>query len=92
MNRFRADMMRYYIDTNIYDPSKYRDYDRNQKLQIQRGLESGVDVGIYANPVYTGQQMWQIRLGLESGLDVSVYADPSYDYEQMEEIREDLEF
>jgi len=66
-------------------------FDDSQKRQIRLGLESGVDVSVYADPKFDWYQMEEIRLGLESGVDVSVYADPELDEEVMEEIRLDLE-
>lgn len=55
--------------------------------QIKEGLESGVDVSIYADPKFDSRQMWSIKLGLEGDLDVSIYADPKFDPLQMEQIR-----
>ena len=58
--------------------------------QIRFGLESKVDVSIYADPKFHEYQMNAIREGLESGIDVSVYADTKYDYDQMDAIRKGL--
>ena len=66
-------------------------FNEYQMKQIRKGLESGVDVSVYADPKYNDFQMEQIRLGLENDVDVSVYADPKYDEFQMGEIREGLE-
>lgn len=63
------------------------EFDKYQMDEIRKGLESGVDVSIYADPKYDGGQMQQIWLGLKSGIDVSVYADPKYDWTQMKQIR-----
>ena len=61
-----------------------------QKTEIIKGLKSGVNVFVYANPKYSGWQMEVIREGLEQGLDVSIYADPSLSDDDMMELREDL--
>lgn len=53
-----------------------RNFDSYQQEEIQKGLESGVDVSIYADPKFDGEQMEEIRKGLESGVDVSVYLNP----------------
>ena len=66
-------------------------FDRWQMKAIWEGMESGVDVEIYADPKFDSAQMEQIRLGLESGVDVSVYADPKFNNVEMEEIRYGLE-
>lgn len=58
-----------------------------QLIELKKGLESGVDVKLYANKNYLAVQMRQIRYGLEDGLDVSLYNDEKYDWFQMEEIR-----
>jgi len=73
------------------DPYRAQNFDQRQLTQIQKGLESGVDVNWYADPKFDYWQMWQIREGLEAGLDVSVYADPKFDHMQMGAIREGLE-
>lgn len=62
----------------------------SQTQQIKRGLKSGVDVTIYAEPEYDWLQMSALRLGLERGLDVTVYAKPELNYCQMFEILEGL--
>jgi hypothetical protein len=51
--------------------------------QIRYGLESGVDVNLYANPQYTREQMQSIRWGLEDGLEASIYANPEFDDDKM---------
>lgn len=66
-------------------------FDRDQRAEIEAGLEAGLDVFCYAKESFMAIQMRQIRLGLEEGLPVEVYADPDYDWFQMEEIRKGLE-
>ena len=67
---------------------KMADY---QLDEIDKGLESGVDVSAYADPKYAAWQMGELRKGLESGVDVSVYTDPKFDDGQMYQIRQGLE-
>ena len=62
-------------------------FDREQLYQIKIGLESNVDVSIYAKPEYKRIQMYEIREGLEQGLDVSKYAKPEIDGFDMGRIR-----
>lgn len=69
---------------NMYQKEQYSPLQWNE---IQKGLEQGLEVDIYANPEYTGRQMEQIRRGLEKDLDVSIYAKPEFNAGQMEEIR-----
>jgi uncharacterized protein (DUF342 family) len=64
--------------------------DADQQEEIRKGLDSGVDVGVYARPELFAIQMYQIRIGLEAGIDVSPYADSRYDWFQMEEIRKGI--
>lgn len=58
-----------------------------QMDEINEGLESEVDVSIYADPKFNWDQMREIREGLEQGLDISIYADPKFDEDQMQQIR-----
>ncbi len=59
----------------------------DQIAEIDKGLEAGVDVSIYARKELLAIQMRQIRLGLVEKLDVSLYARSDFDWFQMEEIR-----
>lgn len=61
-----------------------------QIQQIIRGLDAGLDVGVYAKPEFTHLQMEQIRYGLIDGLDVSCYAKPELNWSKMLEIRESM--
>lgn len=62
-----------------------------QMEEIRLGLETGLDVSVYADPKYNTLQMAQIRLGRGQGMDVSVYANPKFDGWQMAQIRWGLE-
>lgn len=59
------------------------EFDLFQKEEIDKGLQSGIDVEIYANPEYNWSLMQQIRLGLESKVDVSLYNKDYYNRLQM---------
>jgi hypothetical protein len=59
-------------------------------FQIRLGLESKVDVSIYAQLDFNYSQMQEIRFGLEKGLDVSPYLNPSIDWKEMRAIRKKL--
>lgn len=80
-------MKRYIRAKFEIDESKFNE---GQLEIIREGLESGVDVSIYADPKFNRGQMNEIRQGLEDGLDVSIYAHPEFDWEQMYEILEGL--
>ena len=60
-------------------------------MEIRKGLESDVDVSLYAKPNFTSEQMYQIRVGLEHGLNVEIYSRPEFEDMQMFEIRSGLE-
>ena len=51
-------------------------FNNEQLSQIKKGINSGLDVSIYAKPEFTYGQMSEIRKGLEKRLDVSIYAKP----------------
>ena len=61
-----------------------------QKNEIKKGLESKVNVSLYANRKYTDFQMKEIRLGLKDNIDVSVYVKEIYNSKQMKTIRKYL--
>ena len=63
----------------------------DQVNEIQEGLESGLDISVYAKKEFFAIQMRQIRLGLEEKLPVENYASVEYDWFQMEEIRKGLQ-
>ena len=68
------------------------EFNFSQMFEIGEGLDWGVDVSIYADPKFDGEQMGEIRKGLEEELfeDLFVYADPKFQFPQMFEIREGL--
>jgi uncharacterized protein (DUF342 family) len=67
------------------------EFSADQLREIEEGIDSGLDVAIYAKKEYMAIQMRQIRLGLMQGLPVEKYANTDYDWFQMEEIRKGLE-
>jgi len=44
--------------------------------EIKLGLESNLDVSVYAKPEFSYRKMAVIREGLEKELEVSIYAKP----------------
>lgn len=70
--------------TNKFENGGFRDV---QLKQIKLGLDEGLDVSVYADPVYDWRQMRELREGLKNGLDVGVYKNNLYDWNQMKEIR-----
>ncbi|MDU2095108.1 MAG: hypothetical protein E7E73_00185 [Negativicoccus succinicivorans] len=68
-----------------------KEFNKEQRREIESGQKSGVDVTIYADPKLNWAQMHEIRWGLQDGLDASLYADLKYDSDQMQQIRLGLE-
>lgn len=62
-------------------------YVKEQRQEIFRGREEGLDVSLYSDPDYNWLQMEQIRMGIKDKVDVSVYTNPAYSYETMKQIR-----
>ena len=64
-----------------------------QMVVVQRGLASGLShkkISVYADPVYTAEQMEELRLGLLDGLNneqIRVFADPRVSADEMRRIR-----
>lgn len=52
------------------------DMNPDQRAEVEKGIEAGIDISQYADPNFDHSQMKQIRMGLLKGLDVSVYAKP----------------
>lgn len=70
--------------------SKYN-FNKEQKFQIEVGLQKNLDVSWYAKPEYHWLKMQTIRMGLEKGLNVSIYANPKLTWKKMDLIRKGLE-
>ena len=66
---------------------KDTEFDEHQLNEIQWGINSGIDVGIYSDPKFDVFQMDEIRLGLENDIDAVTYADPSIPWWKMQKIR-----
>ena len=82
-------MKKIYNNLNIDNLMKtdwFNQFDEYQQKEIRYGL----DVFIYANPVFDWEQMNAIRFGLIVSLDVSIYAKVDFDKYQMFYIREGL--
>ena len=81
--------MKRYIKAATYNGMEFNN---SQMYYIQKGLDEGLDVSIYANPEFKDdRQMWQIYEGLKSGIDVNIYANPKFGFQKMSYIREALE-
>lgn len=53
-----------------------------QIQELYLGLESDLNISIYANPEYMPFQMKQLRLGLQDGLNISVLSDSKKSHKQ----------
>lgn len=63
------------------------DFYKEQLYEIRKGIKQGLDVKLYANPVYNEFQMRELRLGLLNKVKINYFADPDFDCLQMQEIR-----
>ena len=84
-------MKKIYNNLTVENLLKTNIFNKEQKEEIEKGIEEDLDVSIYAKQDFTEYQMREIRLGLEKGLDVSIYAKSEFDYLQMDQIRFCLE-
>ena len=62
-------------------------FNEEQLYEIEQGIDSNVDVTVYAKPEFEADQMEQIRMGMEDKSDVSIYAKPEFDPEQMDRVK-----
>ena len=76
---------------NLIKTDWFNQFDRKQQEQIILGLDSNIDVFIYAKSEFDWEQMEEIRFGLEANLDVSQYAKTEFTWEQMLLTRLELE-
>ena len=76
---------------NLIKTEWFNQFDEEQQTEILFGIESDVDVLVYAKTEFNEYQMREIRLGLEDNLDVSVYAKTEISWREMEQIRKKLE-
>lgn len=60
-----------------------KQFTRRQLDLIKRGLDSNINVSLYANPIFDAGRMYNIVMGLENGVDASIYAQPEYSSHQM---------
>ena len=72
---------------NLIKTEWFNQFNYYQKQEILKGLETNLDVSIYANKDFDYKKMKQIRLGLEDNLDVSQYANLEIPWQEMKEIR-----
>lgn len=62
-----------------------------QKKQIIDGINSGLDVSVYAKPEYDSLKMTQIRRAMENGVDIMPWVNAGYNSLDLEKIRVGLE-
>lgn len=60
-----------------------KEFNEQQIAEINRGLQSGVDVLIYAKPNLSPVDMYQIRVALEEGLNIKEYVGSGFDSNQL---------
>ena len=75
---------------NLIKTDWIEQFDEAQKREIKYGIESQVDISVYAKTDYDSFQMFEIRIGLQEDLDVSLYANPDFDPTEMNIIRTGL--
>jgi F0F1-type ATP synthase delta subunit len=74
----------------LHDPENSHE----QMQEVAYGLESNIDVEIYAKKIFDADQMSEIRESLEDGLpkdQVNKYVDPQYDWAHMQFLRKALD-
>jgi hypothetical protein len=69
------------------DPRLLTKLSPEQKEEIIKGIDAGIDVSPYLDPDFDKDQMAQIRKGIEAGIDASPYARKDLNWRQMKEIR-----
>lgn len=58
-------------------------YSPEQKREIEKGIESGINISAYANPEVEAKDMYQIRCALEDGINIAPYMNPKLDSMQI---------
>ena len=76
---------------NLIKTEWFNQFDEEQKEEIIKGLNKGLDIFWYAKKDFNYEQMYKIREGLSKKLDVSIYAKPEYSWGQMNIILQGLE-
>lgn len=76
---------------NYMSLTKMTGFTKNQIEEMEKGIEAGIDVTLYAKKEFLAIQMHQILLGLMAGIPAERYAKTEYDWFQMEELRKGLE-
>ena len=69
-DKFREKVKRAIEDGTYKQELEKMNFDRFQSIEIQKGIQSHVDVLKYASPEFDAAQMKSIRLALEDGMDV----------------------
>ena len=72
-DKFREKVKRAIEDGTYKQELEKMNFDRFQSIEIQKGIQSHVDVLKYASPEFDAAQMKSIRLALEDGMDVEAF-------------------
>ena len=67
-DKFREKVKRAIEDGTYKQELEKMNFDRFQSIEIQKGIQSHVDVLKYASPEFDAAQMKSIRLALEDGM------------------------
>ena len=57
--------------------SNFVGFDKFQIRELEKGVEKGIDVTVYAKPEFSTERMWCIRNLMERGKDFSEFLDPN---------------
>jgi hypothetical protein len=77
--------------SNRISPSLLTRLNTDQKNEIISGINSGIDVSVYAKPELDHMQMRQVRKALENGFDFARYARPEFSPMQMDQIMQGIQ-
>ncbi len=73
-----------------YNQVRAMGFDTWQMAEIQKGLESGIEVTGYLNPDMPWTEMEEFRLELEQGVDLSAYRSRGFTNDRLVQIREGM--
>jgi hypothetical protein len=73
------------------DPRMLTQFNADQKRQIIEGINSGIDISVYANPELDSRQMKVIRKALEGNIPIHPYVRKEFDAEHLNVIKKALE-
>ena len=58
---------------NLIETEWFNQFNRNQQKEILKGLETNIDVSVYAKKDFSWEQMKKIKDFMKQGLDISIY-------------------